>query len=79
LDPSAINFAPRFDWISQIVLNGQPTNVEYVFVDGRPLKAGGKLVGVSGTAIVQAAEQAAQRIKKALEELKNGQVQIGSD
>jgi 5-methylthioadenosine/S-adenosylhomocysteine deaminase len=79
LDPSAINFAPRFDWISQIVLNGQPTNVEYVFVDGRPLKAGGKLVGVSGTAIVQAAEQAAQRIKKALEELKNEQVQIGSD
>jgi len=35
LDPGAVNFAPRFEWISQIVFNSQPANVEWVFVDGR--------------------------------------------
>ncbi|HUL13904.1 MAG TPA: amidohydrolase family protein, partial [Methylococcaceae bacterium] len=32
LDPSGRNFAPHWDWPSQIILNGQPSNVEYVFV-----------------------------------------------
>ncbi len=27
LDPRDTNFAPRWDWLSQIVLNGQPKNV----------------------------------------------------
>jgi 5-methylthioadenosine/S-adenosylhomocysteine deaminase len=46
LDPDAVNFAPAFDAVSQIVLNAQPQNVEWVFVDGRALKQRGKLVGV---------------------------------
>ena len=27
LDPATVNFAPQVDWVSQIVLNGQPRNV----------------------------------------------------
>src|SRR6266540_5134830 len=56
LDPRAINFAPRMEWISQIVFNGQPANVEWVFVDGRALKARGQLVGVQPAAVVKAAD-----------------------
>ena len=66
LTPRAVNFAPRIDWISQIVFNGQPENVEWVFVSGRPLKAKGRLVGVNEAAIVEAAETVAQRIRPAL-------------
>jgi 5-methylthioadenosine/S-adenosylhomocysteine deaminase len=65
LDPGAVNFAPRTDWLAQIVFNGQPANVEAVVVDGRVLKAGGRLVGVSAPAAVAAAEAAARRIHRA--------------
>jgi 5-methylthioadenosine/S-adenosylhomocysteine deaminase len=65
LDPGGVNFAPRTDWLAQIVLNGQPANVEAVIVDGRPLKASGRLIGVSTTAAVSAAEAAARRIERA--------------
>jgi 5-methylthioadenosine/S-adenosylhomocysteine deaminase len=67
LDPSHINFAPRWDWLSQIVFNGQPSNVAYVFVDGKPLKVAGRVVGGEQAEIVQAVEATAQRIKKALQ------------
>lgn len=67
LEPSHINFAPRWNWLSQIVFNGQPSNVEYVFVSGRALKAKGQLLNVSQIAIVQAAEEAARRIKETLQ------------
>jgi 5-methylthioadenosine/S-adenosylhomocysteine deaminase len=66
LDPRGVNFAPRLDWINQIVFNGQPANVDWVFVHGRPLKAGGRMVGADSTAIVQAAEEAARRLRNAL-------------
>ena len=66
LNPSAANFAPRFDWISQIVFNGQPANVEWVFVDGRVLKRRGQLVSVRPEATVKAADEVANRIKKFL-------------
>src|SRR5215471_21642707 len=66
LTPRNINFAPRFDWISQIVFNGQPENVEWVFVAGRPLKAKGRLVGVNEDNIIETAETVAQRIRAAL-------------
>ena len=69
LDPGDVNFAPRFDWISQIVFNGQPANVEWVFVDGHPLKARDRFVGVKPAAIVQAAEKAATRIRQDLQGL----------
>ncbi len=67
LNPSGVNFAPRWDWVSQIVFNGQPANVEYVFVGGTPLKAAGQLVGVSPPEVVRAAESAAQRVRTALQ------------
>jgi 5-methylthioadenosine/S-adenosylhomocysteine deaminase len=66
LDPGSANFAPRLDWINQIVLNGQPANVEWVFVDGQPRKARGRVVGVDSAPILQAAEEAARRIRKDL-------------
>jgi 5-methylthioadenosine/S-adenosylhomocysteine deaminase len=67
LNPSGVNFAPCWDWVSQIVFNGQPANVEYVFVAGKPLKAAGQLVGVSPPEVVRAAESAAQRVRTALQ------------
>ena len=45
LNPQTLNFAPRFDDVSQVVFNAQPSNVEWVFVDGRVLKERGQLVG----------------------------------
>jgi len=66
LNPGAVNFAPSFDAVSQIVLNGQPQNVDWVFVDGRPVKRHGKLVGVDPDAIVRAAQAAANRLHQFL-------------
>ena len=66
LDPGRANFAPRLNWINQLVFNGQPANVDWVFVDGQPLKAGGRVVRVEPMPIVQAAEAAARRLKEAL-------------
>ncbi|WJV44148.1 amidohydrolase family protein [Streptomyces flavofungini] len=65
LDPGTLNFAPRFDWTSQIVLNGQPPNVTDVYVDGRLRKSGGALVGVDTEKVVLAAERAAARLTSA--------------
>jgi len=66
IDPGAVNFAPTFDAVTQIVLNAQPQNVEWVFVDGRPLKRKGKLVDVNQDAIIRNAQAAADRIRKFL-------------
>jgi hypothetical protein len=57
VDPSGVNFAPRFDWLSQLVFNTQPSNVTFVFVNGRALKANGQSVGVAPAAVVKAAEE----------------------
>lgn len=65
VDPAALNFAPRFDWVGQTVFNGRPENVEAVFVDGRPLKFGGRLVGVDTERVVREAETAATRLRAA--------------
>lgn len=65
VDPATLNFAPRFDWVSQIVFNGRPQNVHSVFVDGRPLKLDGRLVGVDTERIVREAEAAAARLRAA--------------
>ncbi|MEU7583527.1 amidohydrolase family protein [Streptomyces sp. NPDC041068] len=62
LDPGTLNFAPRFDWTSQIVLNGQPPNITDVYVDGRLRKTGGELVGVDPEKVVHAAERAAAHL-----------------
>ncbi|MGR4878149.1 amidohydrolase family protein [Streptomyces sp. LARHCF249] len=63
IDPAALNFAPRFDWINQIVLNGRPENVHAVFVNGRPLKLDGRLVDVDPGRVVREAEAAASRLR----------------
>ncbi|TJZ45302.1 5-methylthioadenosine deaminase [Streptomyces piniterrae] len=65
VDPGALNFAPRFDWTSQIVLNGQPSNVSYVFVDGWLRKARGELVHVDTGRVVREAERAAAHVRAA--------------
>ncbi|WP_251060881.1 amidohydrolase family protein [Streptomyces sp. ISL-100] len=65
MNPAALNFAPRFDWLSQIVFNGQPENVQAVFVDGRPLKLDGRLVDVDTDRVVREAEAAATRLRNA--------------
>ena len=44
IDPAAINFAPRWDLLNQIVFNGQPRNVEHVFVAGKALKSAGQVL-----------------------------------
>lgn len=66
LNPGAINFAPRFEWISQIVFNAQPANVEWVFVDGHALKSRGRLTGMQPGAILQPAQEVADRIRQFL-------------
>lgn len=67
LNPSMVNFAPRFDWVSQIVFNAQPANVEWVFVDGKVLKRRGELVGdVEGT--LEQAEQGAALVKNIIDQ-----------
>ncbi|MFJ6718665.1 amidohydrolase family protein [Streptomyces sp. NPDC091259] len=65
IDPATLNFAPRFDWVNQIVFNGRPQNVHSVFVDGRPLKLDGRLVGVDTERVVREAEAAAVRLRAA--------------
>ncbi|HKO32041.1 MAG TPA: amidohydrolase family protein [Nitrospiraceae bacterium] len=70
LDPRGVNFAPKWDWVSQIVFNGQPPNVDYVFVNGRMLKEQGRLLGVSEEAVVAEAELAAERIRSKLKSSK---------
>jgi 5-methylthioadenosine/S-adenosylhomocysteine deaminase len=66
INPRDVNFAPRFEWVNQIVFNAQPANVEWVFIDGRPLKRKGELVGVDPKAVVEAAQKAATRIRQNL-------------
>jgi 5-methylthioadenosine/S-adenosylhomocysteine deaminase len=66
LNPGNANFAPRLNWINQLVFNGQPANVDWVFVDGQPLKADGRVVDVDPSPIMQAAETGARRIKEVL-------------
>jgi len=66
LDPGSTNFAPRLNWINQLVFNGQPANVDWVFVDGQPLKAGGRVVGVDPAPMIEASEGDARSIKEAL-------------
>jgi 5-methylthioadenosine/S-adenosylhomocysteine deaminase len=63
LDPETANFAPGINWINQLVFNAQPANVDWVFVDGQPLKAGGRVLGIDPTVIVRAADAAARRIQ----------------
>ncbi|SDX64235.1 5-methylthioadenosine/S-adenosylhomocysteine deaminase [Amycolatopsis xylanica] len=66
INAQSVNFAPRVDWVNQLVFNTQPSNVDWVFVDGRALKRDGKLVGVDTGRVVKDAQDAADRLKKLL-------------
>src|SRR5262249_47744474 len=66
LNPHTLNFAPRFDDVSQEVFNAQPRHVEGVFVDGRILKERGKLVGVDAESVIADANHVVQRVRTAL-------------
>lgn len=65
INPVAVGFAPEFDWISQLVFNAQPANVEWVFVSGRALKRDGRIVGDQGRVIADA-QAASDRVQKLL-------------
>ncbi|SMD26798.1 Amidohydrolase family protein [Kibdelosporangium aridum] len=65
IDTQALNFAPKVDWASQVVFNAQPVNVQWVFVNGVPLKKDGKVTGDNGRVIADA-QAAADRVREYL-------------
>ncbi|HEU5059864.1 MAG TPA: amidohydrolase family protein [Kofleriaceae bacterium] len=66
IDPNQLNFAPQLRQVNQIVFNGQPQNVTWVFVAGRPLKRGGQLLGVNVRDLLADAQTAIDNIAPAL-------------
>jgi len=66
INPNATNFAPRWDWPSQLVFNGQPSNVEYVFVGGKVRKAGGEVLDVAQGELQQSVQDTVARVKTVL-------------
>ncbi len=66
INPQALNFAPRVDWVSQLVFNTQPSNVEWVFVNGVTLKRDGRVLVPDLNRVLADAQAAADRIKKLL-------------
>jgi 5-methylthioadenosine/S-adenosylhomocysteine deaminase len=63
IEQRALNFAPLLHPVNQIVFNGQPQNVKWVFVAGRALKEKGRVMGVDHGALLKAAQAASRRIK----------------
>jgi 5-methylthioadenosine/S-adenosylhomocysteine deaminase len=66
IDPNALNWAPQLQELNQIVFNGQPDNVEWVFVAGKPLKSNGKLVDVDVNKLLRDAQRAVEDIAPAI-------------
>ncbi len=58
LDPTWPGFAPRWDWLSQLVFSAQPQMVEAVYVGGRALMRDGRIVGVDVAEVTAAATAA---------------------
>jgi len=56
INPRTLNFAPQMQRVNQIVFNGQPQNVAWVFVAGRVLKEKGKLKGVDVGQLIKVAQ-----------------------
>jgi 5-methylthioadenosine/S-adenosylhomocysteine deaminase len=52
--------------VNQLVFNGQPQNVQWVFVAGRALKENGKVKGVDQGEVLKAAQVATNNIAPAL-------------
>jgi 5-methylthioadenosine/S-adenosylhomocysteine deaminase len=67
INTSGSNFAPRWDWNSQLVFNAQPSDVEFVFINGKVRKGEGKVLDVDNRAeILQAVQSATDRLKATL-------------
>ncbi|WP_405063046.1 amidohydrolase family protein [Kribbella sp. NBC_01505] len=62
IDPQALNFAPNGNWVSQLVFNAQPVNVQWVFVNGVAVKREGRLIGVDTAKVIRDADKASDRI-----------------
>ena len=62
INPETVSFAPKVDWVGQLVFNGQPRNVETVFVNGRALLRNGRFVGVNAAKVIAEAQAAVERI-----------------
>jgi hypothetical protein len=56
IEQRALNFAPLLRPVNQIMFNGQPQHVEWVFVAGRALKEKGKVTGVNQGPLLKAAQ-----------------------
>ncbi|MFC7616525.1 amidohydrolase family protein [Actinokineospora soli] len=67
VNPQRLNFAPRVDWVSQLVFNGQPANVEWVFVDGAALKRDGRLTAPDTDRVIADAQVAADHVRELLD------------
>ena len=65
--PARDQLRPLVSPVNQLITNGQPQNVKYVFVAGRPLKSNGNLVGVNVGTVIKDAQTAADRIAPFLE------------
>jgi cytosine/adenosine deaminase-related metal-dependent hydrolase len=59
----ALNMAPIHDPATQVVLCGQPRNVDTVFIDGVCRKRGGELVNVDVKQVVETAGEAVRRLR----------------
>lgn len=66
LDTAWMNFAPRWDWPSQLVFGGQPRMVRDVLVGGEALKRDGELVGADAAQAVADAEEASRALQERL-------------
>lgn len=62
IDPRALNMAPRVDWISQLVFNTQPANVQWVFVNGVALKREGRLTTPNVDRVLTDAQTASDHV-----------------
>lgn len=59
-----INFAPLNNPVMQVVMSGQPRNVDTVFIDGVCRKRAGRLVGVDVKEVAAAAQKAVADIAR---------------
>jgi len=67
IEPHALTFAPLLRTVNQIVFNGQPQHVQWVFVAGRALKEMGRVQGVDQGELLKAAQIATDNIAPALQ------------
>jgi 5-methylthioadenosine/S-adenosylhomocysteine deaminase len=59
---TTLNFASVVKPVAQLVFNGQPQNVMWVFVAGRALKEDGRLTGANERKVIESAQRAADHL-----------------